>query len=131
MLHIDEIAKNAFVDIKIPMRLKSVNIQECWQKRHARSKNERFYVNMTLKPRASCISLPVEVLIVRYASKKMDSDNFIAACKYLKDEIANILVPTNRSGSTDEDSRISWKYMQKNGEYCVRIIISKREEENV
>lgn len=123
MRALDEIARQAYVDIKLPMRIKSLNVQEHWRERHNRSRSERGWVRLSLKPRAKIIELPARICIVRYGVKRLDYDNLLAACKYIRDEIANILVPTDRSGSTDDDERLSWHYMQAAGDYAVRIIV--------
>jgi hypothetical protein len=45
--------------------------------------------------------------------RKLDTDNLQGAFKWIRDEVANQLVPGKQPGRADDDPRISWEYDQE------------------
>ena len=64
-----------------------------------------------------CPSLPLQVRMTRYSKKPYDHDNFIFACKYIKDAIADFIIPGKPPGHADASPLISWYYFQEKRSY--------------
>jgi len=61
------------------------------------------------------IDLPITVEITRIHSRQLDYDNYVHACKYIRDKIAEMLIPGKAKGQADADKRITWDYRQEKG----------------
>ena len=86
----------------IPLRLISAaNSREHWVARARRVKRERAAAIVVRKHPLPCI-----VTIKRHGKRLMDGDNLQAACKALRDGIAD------RLQADDADPRITWRYEQ-------------------
>ena len=86
----------------LPLRLISAaNSREHWAARARRVKRERAAAIVVRRHPLPCI-----VTIKRHGKRLMDGDNLQAACKALRDGIAD------RLGVDDADSRITWRYEQ-------------------
>jgi len=68
--------------------------------------------------------LPCTVHLIRIG-RKLDSDNLQGAFKYIRDAIAELLVPGLATGRADDDERITWEYAQEKGKVGVRIEVFK------
>lgn len=77
------------------------------------------------------IPRPCIVTMTRIAPRMMDEDNLIQAFKWIKDELASIIIDEFkefRVGYCDADKRITWKWTQEKGkpkQYAIRIEIIK------
>lgn len=100
--------------ISIPLKLTSPNTSEHWTARSRRRKKEKTIVRWSLKtiPKPE---LPVQISIVRIAARRYDDDNMIAACKTVRDTIADWLIPGLRMGRADDDERLVFTYDQRKG----------------
>ncbi len=109
---------------RIPIRLPSLpNTRLAWQQMAALKKKQRNATFNRLKEnRADLPSLPVVVTITRIGKRKLDDDNLAAACKYIRDEIANAY------GVDDGSPLYNWLYNQQIGEYSVNVEITARGE---
>lgn len=66
--------------------------------------------------------------MTRIAPRKLDDDNLPVSMKWIRDEIANMLIPGKALGQADSDHGIKWTYAQEKGkpkEYAVRIDVTK------
>ena len=99
----------------LPLRLvNSTNAREHWGARAKRAKRDREAAYLVTRRAA----LPCIVTITRIGKRMMDDDNVRAACKNIRDGIAQ------RLGVDDADPRVTWRYGQETArEYSVRIEI--------
>lgn len=113
-------------EVKIPIRLVSeANMSDHWTKKHARKKKIRLLLLSYLPDLSKC-HLPCKVVLTRIAPRKLDDDNLRTAFKFLRDEIADKLIPGKAPGRADDDERIEWCYDQVKGdpkEYGIHIVI--------
>lgn len=63
---------------------------------------------------------PLVVTITRVGPSKLDDDNLQGACKYVRDQIAELV------GVDDGKDFYTWLYRQRRGEYSVEIEIEQR-----
>ncbi|MDC7243634.1 MAG: hypothetical protein PQJ44_06835 [Sphaerochaetaceae bacterium] len=116
------------INIKIPMHLVSeANIQEHWTKKHRRKKKLQLLL-LAYWPKNN-IELPCTVSLTRIAPRTLDSDNLQFSFKYVRDFIADQLIPGKSAGRADDDDRIFWEYDQKKGkpkEYAIDITIESK-----
>ena len=115
------------IEVKIPIRLVSeANISDHWTKKHKRKQKVRLLLLSYLPDLSKC-QLPCKVTLTRIAPRKLDKeDNLPMAFKYVKDFLADKLIPGKAAGRSDDDERIEWNYEQEKGdpkEYAVYIVI--------
>jgi len=97
-----------------------------WRIKNARHKKQKGLIHLFLKNELSIYAnKPITVKIVRISPRMMDiEDNLPYACKWVKDSIADILVPGLRPGIADGSKLITWEFGQEKGkpkEKAVRI----------
>ncbi|MES2359939.1 MAG: hypothetical protein V4529_16490 [Gemmatimonadota bacterium] len=94
----------------IPVKLESVmNLREFWAKKAKRAAQHRWLAATHLQSASGCRLpdiLPAVVSIKRLAPRFLDSDNTVAACKAIRDGVADWL------GVDDADERVMWVYTQ-------------------
>lgn len=93
----------------------SPNRHPHWTKQQACSKRNRttlgkLWLTEPIKPKVPCL-VRIERCFCAYA-KIMDYDNYIAACKSIRDSIAELLIPGLPPGRADFTSEIVWEYLQ-------------------
>ena len=66
--------------------------------------------------------LQLTVTITRIGPRQLDDDNLAASCKYVRDQIANIV------GVDDGSLLYTWQYKQRKGGYCVEVEMMTRVE---
>ena len=59
------------------------------------------------------VQLPCTVTLRRCGKRDLDDDNLTGALKYVRDAIAEYLIPGLAPGRADNDRRIAWKYDQE------------------
>lgn len=64
---------------------------------------------------------PLVVTITRVGPRRLDDDNLAAACKYVRDEIADAV------GEDDGSDLYTWRYGQRRGSYSVEVEITPRQ----
>jgi hypothetical protein len=69
------------------------------------------------------VVFPCRVRLTRIGPRKLDEDSFIYSFKYVRDEVADLLIPGLARGRADGDKRITWEYVQETGFYGIRIEI--------
>lgn len=114
------------IEIIIPVKLESPNVQRHWAKKYAKNKKLKLILYLELKKLDKATNLPVNVTIYRIGPRVLDYDNFVASAKFLRDSIASWLIPGLLPGHADGDARIQWKYEQiKEPEYKAKIVIEE------
>lgn len=131
------------IDFTFSYKLESPNIKHHWGTILARNKKlkkkilthwltiplhlKSFVVTTNLN--ANYTQSPMyTVKISRLSPRKMDSDNFIFACKYIRDIIADLLVSGLGYGQADNEKYINFQYEQeKSKEHLIKIEILKNE----
>lgn len=58
-------------------------------------------------------TLPVNVKMIRHSKRQFDPDNYITACKNIKDTIADFIIPGKAPGQADSSKDIYWHYHQE------------------
>ena len=110
--------------IRLPLRLYSVaNLREHWAPKARRVAEQRYVCRVAAQSelRRDKLEPPYEVTIVRIAPRKLDGDNMAAACKAVRDGVADAI------GIDDGDDRIRWIYGQQKGkEYGITITIRSK-----
>ena len=99
------------ISIFIPIKPLS-NRQDHWAVAYKRHKKTKEDIQYFLNPQPK-IPLPATVTLTRKATHFYDDDNLQHALKYVRDVIANYLIPGKPSGHTDNDPRITWIYKQE------------------
>lgn len=109
--------------IEIPIKLPSLaNTRMHWRKLAALKRKQREATYLCLvreSPRIPC--LPLIITITRVGPRELDDDNLQSACKYVRDQIADIV------GVDDGSKLYTWKYEQRTGPYNVEVEIRARE----
>ena len=111
-------------EFTVPIQLVSeMNVQQHWTKRYKRSKSQKMQIFVEMRNGPS-IPLPCHILLTRYHldGKAMDFDNLVPSFKFIRDEIANALIPGLLPGRADDDARLSWGYDQQvDKKYSVKV----------
>jgi len=97
------------------MKIRTVSESNCvegWRKRHKRHKDQKELVWSYLINEIKQIPLPCHVLLER-EGRMLDDDNLPPSMKYIRDQIADMLVPGLAPGRADNDPRITWHYRQR------------------
>lgn len=113
------------VRVVLPVRTWSEsNLRLHWSRRASRAATQRglarLLVGRTLRLHAVETAGALEITLVRIAPCRLDDDNLAAACKAVRDGIADAL------GLDDGDARLTWHYAQRRGgvrEYAVEVTI--------
>lgn len=96
------------------------NCFESWRKKHARHKNQKTVIWVALINDISKISLPCHIKLTRIGKRLLDTDNLPVSMKWIRDQIADMLIPGLAPGRADNDPRITWNYDQSTGkDYAV------------
>jgi len=96
--------------IFIPIKtISEANSSLHWSKKHKLHKMQKYYVKLFLN---KGLSLPCTVVLTRQAPRRLDDDNLVTALKYVRDAVADKLIPGLPPGQADDDNRIKWGYDQ-------------------
>jgi len=77
------------------------------------------------------VSLPCRVIMTRIAPREYDFDNLVSSLKYVRDYIAEWIIPGQAKGRADGDKLIRWHYFQEKGEvrqYALNVKIIEEHE---
>jgi len=96
-------------------------------KRHKKQKkNVGFYMSQLSLYR----DMPLIIKLIRISPRKLDADdNLPMAFKWVKDAIADILIPGKQAGRADDSALFKWEYDQEKGEVkenSIRVEIYER-----
>jgi hypothetical protein len=97
-------------------------------KKEHRHKTQKKWITIAFHQDKPIITLPCYVKLTRVAPRHLDGDNLQVAMKWLRDSIADHIIPGLAVGRADGDERIIWQYDQEKGltrQYGVKIEISK------
>jgi len=124
-LEFGAILGNNELTLTLPLRTLSPNQCEPWRKRHARHKEQKRAVILTLGPYKEVLKMPCTIRCVRYAPKAIDShDNLPYSFKNLVDTVTAQVSGDYRPGRADGHEGFSFEYDQvKSKKYAVKIII--------
>lgn len=116
--------------VLVPVRTTGQNAREHPMVRAKRIKAERSAVRMCLNARSlRCpLSPPLDVVLTRISSSRMDSDGVVGALKHTRDEIAAWMGIDDR-----HDDLVRYLYVQEKGPrgaFAVRIEIKPRSQSN-
>lgn len=103
------------------------NIYEHWTKKHKRHKLQKRYIWAWSKQNdIENTKVPCTIKLTRLGPKTLDyDDNLRMAFKWIKDYIADQILPGQAAGRADGDPRIKWEYDQeKSKTYAIKIEIS-------
>ena len=115
--------------LKIPLRTPSTsNLREHWTKTFNRNKIAKDIITKHwLHARMPIFHPPCTITLTRVSPRPLDYDNLTAALKYIRDVIADIIIPGLASGQADNPSHgLTFAYSQKKGipkEYALEIQI--------
>lgn len=98
------------------------NCHEHWSKKKKRHDLQKRWILVYFRQDGKKLSLPIHVKLTRIGKKKLDSDNLPVSMKWIRDAIAENLLPGLAAGRADDDERITWEYDQVQGfEYGVNV----------
>jgi hypothetical protein len=111
---------------ELPIKTESeMNMSEHWGTRASRANTQKRMINLAFHSH-SPIELPCTVRLIRISQRELDGDNLQGAFKYVRDAIADNLIPGLKPGRADGDPRITWEYDQEKGKPIhVKIIFYK------
>lgn len=102
------------------------NSSEHWSKKHKRHKAQRHRISVAFMEHRKPIQLPCTITMTRLAPRKLDDDNLRGALKWIRDAIADQIIPGKACGRADDDERITWQYGQESAkEQGVKITFSQ------
>jgi len=111
------------LDKTLPLKIQSPNVMEHWTKRYKRNQFNHSLIRSRLLTPTIQIHLPCSITLERAANRFYDVDNYIFACKGVKDSIASIILNKKR-GQDDDNPGITWIYKQVKGKQSMRIEIT-------
>lgn len=117
------------IEWNIPVKTVSESnmLSEHWRKKYIRHKVQKNWICACFKMNKTKIPLPCTVKMTRIAKRKLDEDeNLRMAFKWIKDYIADQLIPGLAPGRADDSKQIKWEYDQISGEvkeFSIRIEI--------
>jgi len=106
------------ISFTLPIKVVSeANTFEHWTKGHKRHKNQKRIVAYMMSNLSLYRDMPLTIKLIRISPRKLDSDdNLPMAFKWVKDAIADILIPGKRAGRADDSSLFKWEFDQEKGE---------------
>ena len=104
------------IEIRVPIRLISeANTLDHWTKKHRRKQKVKAMLD-AYWPKDFDVVLPCTIELVRVAPRKLDSgDNLQMSLKFVRDFVADKLIPNLQAGRADDDERMTWRYSQEKG----------------
>jgi hypothetical protein len=63
-------------------------------------------------------TLPCVIILSRGAKRRLDDDNLPVSMKFIRDYIADMILPGMAKGQADSDKRIRWVYSQHSSSEC-------------
>ena len=118
---------NKIIEWNIPIRTVSeANCSEHWTKKKKRHDQQKKWIWLYFKRDGTKITLPCTIKLTRLGKRLLDADdNLRMSFKWIKDYIADQLIPNLAAGRADDDKRITWEYDQEISKtYSIKIEIS-------
>jgi hypothetical protein len=111
------------IDKTLPLKVQSPNVQEHWSKRYKRNEFNHRLIKLYFFTGATTPQLPCRIKLERQGNRLYDQDNYVFACKGIKDSLASLILGKKR-GQDDDNPQITWEYKQVKGKPAMRIEIS-------
>lgn len=100
------------IDITLPVKLTSPNVQEHWSKKSKRNKIYFLLLKRSFMTNTIPITLPCSVFLIRKGKRLLDDDNLMFAFKGIRDTICQLITGKPR-GHGDNDPGFTWMYGQE------------------
>jgi len=89
------------------------NSREHWRVRHSRTSSQKEQIRAALNKHGPEKFFPCHIHMRRLSPGTMDDDNLPGSMKYIRDAIADYIIPGQLPGRADGDPRLSWSYSQQ------------------
>jgi len=90
------------------------NTSEHWTIKSKRHKSQQFFIKLAYQQRThNEVSLPCKIKMTRLATRLLDFDNLVSSLKWIRDQLADCIIPNLPKGRADGDPRIEWEYYQE------------------
>jgi len=110
-------------EVSLPIKTESV-LHEHWTLTKKRYDKQKKWVWAVFKRDRPSFNLPCVVRLKRIGKRKMNCDNLIASFKWIRDAVADQIIPGLKPGRADDGPEILWQYQQCLGDqYSVEISI--------
>lgn len=109
--------------LTIPLRTVSESNRagEHWAQKAKRHKEQKKVVSLCLLALPHP-DLPCKIHLTRVGKKLLDDDNLPPSLKYVRDAIAEWIIPNLPIGKADDSTQLKWFYYQEKGKnYAVNI----------
>jgi hypothetical protein len=93
--------------------ISEANNQQHWTIKKQRRDEQKLKVWAISQEEKALLSLPLHIKLTRIGKRKLDSDNLPVSMKYIRDAIADYLIPFCPPGHADGNENLSWEYDQK------------------
>ena len=115
---------------QLPIKTVSeANNTEHWTKKAKRHRIQKWLVKKVFLDNKFKFKLPIEITFIRIATRELDKeDNLPMSIKYIKDAIADLIIPGLAPGRADDSKEITWKYDQRKGkvrENYIEVIVKE------
>lgn len=116
---------------QIPLKIQSeANCSEHWVKKKKRHDTQKWVVKKVWLDNGFNFNLPIEITLIRVSPRCLDQeDNLPMSFKWIKDSIADCIIPGKAPGRADDCKQITWKFDQKRGkvrENYIEVIIEEK-----
>ncbi len=94
-----------------------VRKSEHWTAKHKRHKKQKQMVHKVMVADKPNITLPCKVSLTRISPRSLDADdNLPMSLKWVKDAVADYIIPGKAPGRADDSKQITWQYDQRKGQ---------------
>jgi hypothetical protein len=117
------------LDIPVKTVSEANKSNEHWTVKSKRHNLQHRYVKLFYRKLSVLPKLPCHLILIRISPRKLDDDNLLASLKYIRDAIADCIIPYFPKGFADSSPLLTWSYSQEKGkpkEYAIRIIIEEK-----
>lgn len=115
--------------LEIPIELKSeMNVMQHWTKKHRKRKSQIWAIKSAwMEKKQKNVQLPSKVILCRHSPRELDYDNLVGAFKWIRDAVADLLIPGKAPGQADKSGDIEFEYKQeKSKKKYISITVSSR-----
>lgn len=103
-----------YIDLKT---VSEANSSEHWTKKAKRHRLQKMKIKAALLQERPHIQLPCAIHLTRIAPRTLDvDDNLPMAFKFIKDAIADYIIPGQAPGRADDCKSIVWRFKQEKGQ---------------
>lgn len=102
------------IKVETELKLISPNVKLHYMTLYKKNKKIKNAIRLRLiLEKHNLPELPVHVRLTRYSKKFYDWDNYISACKPIRDSVADFIIPGKAPGQADSSDMIYWHYYQE------------------